>query len=662
MNKKISKLAKSLLEEQDVLTQCKTELELSKQTLLPKRVQWAEYLRLYNNAKRDKEAIGNSLLYSLFNTLFSFLYFDKLTVSFDPVESGDVDKCDLITKTAKFDYEAMKMPIVEYDWDWDALFFSTGILYIGAIDKKNKVPQIEVIDPFTFYIDPEAPDIHNARFIAIERTMTKEQMREKGFKNIDKLGNPPKAQTETKKAQLARKQAQNEVNTDEPLDYENKEFVILKWFTHRNGRKVSFYTDYNCSVLLTPVEDLIFKDNEFPIVLKHFSPIPHELFGISVPDLAGDKQRASAVLMNLAIAMEKSKLYPQYLYDKNAILNVNDLKNFAFNKFIPAEPGNKSINDVVAPLRQQSMTNSTSAILTLIRDFAQRATGQSELRQGMIPGGRISATTMRIAQMNADARNSLAAKLFTFAEKEFWRKWLNRYTQFKSLVSGKVIRIQGALGVRFVGLDSDTFKFKIDPDISVQSEAVSEQKRATQIQQLVEEYKMMSDNNTSEASKRYYRKKILELSNFSKDEIDQILPPSFDELRAQEENKLLEKGKLPEIEPYDDHQIHISIHNKVPQNNKNKAVIIAHIQAHKKAFLEQRQKEKEMEYKQSQQKPKNNLPPFAQNPLNQGLGAQIGTKGNINGALNGITETGQPITGQPQVPQNPESKIPNNLM
>ena len=651
----LSEEAQRLLEDTNVLTQCKTEFDLAKNTMVPKWTSWYTYLKLYNNLKRDKEAVGNNLLYTLFNTILAYLYFDKLQVSFNPRESGDVDKCELISHTAKFDYEAMKMSKLQYDWLWDALFFGTGFMYIGGMIKQ--VPQVEVIDPFTIYVDPSATSIQDARFIALERKMTKWEMEKKKFDHIESLGRSEN-ETQTKSAEKARQDAKNEATTEEVVGYENKEYIVLEWFTIHAGKKVHFFTDFNCSILLTPVKKLVFKDDEFPFVVKNFSPIPHEFWALSIPDLVEDKQRASAVLVNLSLAMEKSKLYPQYLYDRNAIQNVNDLKTFQFNKFIPTDPGNRSVADIVHPLQQQSMSNSTDIVYNMIRDFAERTLGTPPLKQGIVSSGKRTATELQLTQLSSDTRSSLSAKLFTLSEIAFWQKWFNRYKQFNALIKDKIIRIQGALGVRFVSLESDTFKFKTDPDISIESANVSAQQRLLDKQSLVELSKVLIDEESTTASKRFYKKRLLQLSDFPKDEIDQILPPTFDELRAQEENKLLEKGKMPEIEVWDDHYTHIITHNTVPQNEENRATIIGHIQAHKQAFLEQRQKEKEREY---QQQTKSSTGQPARQPVNPMMGmAGTSVQPNINGAIEGFISQGRQPFERPQTPmgQNPMNTNP----
>jgi len=65
----------NILEEKHALLQAKTEFSLAKDTMASKWLQWQTNLKLYDNLKRDKEAIGANLLYILFNTLLSFFVF-----------------------------------------------------------------------------------------------------------------------------------------------------------------------------------------------------------------------------------------------------------------------------------------------------------------------------------------------------------------------------------------------------------------------------------------------------------------------------------------------------------------------------------------------------------------------------------------------------------
>ena len=117
-------------EDEEVLLQVKAEQKVAREFIEPKRNEWRKRLKLYNNQKRDKNKIGVPSLYTIHNTLLSAFYFDKLQIIFDPRGGEeDIDICEALNDTAKFDYTEMEMDEIEYDWLWDALFFGTGFVF-----------------------------------------------------------------------------------------------------------------------------------------------------------------------------------------------------------------------------------------------------------------------------------------------------------------------------------------------------------------------------------------------------------------------------------------------------------------------------------------------------------------------------------------------------
>jgi hypothetical protein len=70
---------------------------------------------------------------------------------------------------------------------------------------------------------------------------------------------------------------------------------------------------------------------------------------------------------------------------------------------------------------------------------------------------------------------------------------------------------------------------------------------------------------------------------FRKAELDRFLPPTIDEMRAEDENEKLNKNTLEgvQIEPTDDHATHLEIHGKAADTKAK----FAHIEAHKQAMM-----------------------------------------------------------------------------
>lgn len=54
------------------------EYDLSARFMKPKRDKWGVRLKLYNNQKRNDEAVGDPLLFTTFNTVFAALWDDRM--------------------------------------------------------------------------------------------------------------------------------------------------------------------------------------------------------------------------------------------------------------------------------------------------------------------------------------------------------------------------------------------------------------------------------------------------------------------------------------------------------------------------------------------------------------------------------------------------------
>ena len=72
-----------------LIEQIETEYQLSWWYMKPKFEEWGKRLKLYNNQKRDKTAVGDPLLFTIHQTVLASLYDDRLGIEFLPRERGD---------------------------------------------------------------------------------------------------------------------------------------------------------------------------------------------------------------------------------------------------------------------------------------------------------------------------------------------------------------------------------------------------------------------------------------------------------------------------------------------------------------------------------------------------------------------------------------------
>jgi hypothetical protein len=573
-----------------LIEQIDAEYQLSWWYMKPKFDEWGLRLKLYNNQRRDKEAVGDTLLFTIHQTVLASLYGDQLLASFLGREAGDEDVAENLGDMAEFDYDEMKKDELDYNWDWDTLFFGRGLVLMYEFDRERKCPVPENIDPMTFMRDPRAKSANGdakgrgaLRFWGREVRLTINEMREAGvyfnFADLKPDGNDFKSFLD--EASRIRDDAQGHTNIQRLMMArgENADHKLLEWNTYWKGKKVMVVLGNNRKQIVRYHEYPKTLGSVWPLIDRPLFPMSNDWDGVSIPDLVEDKQRARAVLQNLGLKAAKSNVHPMYLYDTTRIKNRNDL-NFGFNKFIGVD-GNPTGSIQTMP--KDTVKQEVSWIMDLLDANAQKATATPDMQQGQISGKQRTLGELQLVNSHVDTRYSLAARIFGWSEKRFWRMWYMRYKEhFESGIDEKVIRISGALGYSWRPLTRENIVGEVDPDIKIESKAVSDAKRANDLNSFIPILPLFQmDKN---ANLRYAEKRAARLSGMKKDEVDQLLPPTIEEMKADDENEMLNLDKLVMVSPTDDHRLHMEVHNKATDTPAK----YAHIQAHKKALILQR--------------------------------------------------------------------------
>lgn len=567
-----------------LIEQVETEYQLGWWSFKPKFDEFGVRLKLYNNQKRDKEAVGDPLLFTVHQTILAALYDDKLNVTFTPREQGDEDVADNDTILAEYDNGEMEKDMLDYDWDWDATFYGVGLVCLMEFDRDKMLPIPEYWNRMTTIVDPSAKTVNGdikgrgrARFMGREVRLTKYDMEDAGvYFNYKDLKNETKdLRSFTDEAEMLSQDARGLQQTSKfsGLKGDNVDHRVLEWFTMWKGKRV-FVTLANNRKKVIRYHEL--KDKNIPIIDRRIYPIPNSFDGISIPDLVEDKQRARAVLTNLGLKGAKANLHPMYLFNTNKIKNRADL-NFDFNKFIPVDG---DTNNAVVTMPKDTVKQEVQYIMDVLDASAQKATATPDLQQGANSNEKRTATELSLQSQKVDTRYSLSAKIFGWSEKRFWRQWHSLYKEhFKDGIDEKIVRVVGALGASYRPFRREDIVSNTDLDVSVESRVLSEAKRFNQSRNFEGFLSIIAQDPTSNL--RYGFKRLGKLKGLKKDEIELLLPPTIEELRAEDENRVLEADDLVDVLPTDDHVTHLEIHNKLSDTPAK----YAHIEAHKRAML-----------------------------------------------------------------------------
>jgi len=580
-------------------TQCKAEFDLAWKHQKPKKDELNVRLKLFNNQKRDKDAVGDTTMFTTFQTVLASLYVDRLNVDFQGKEDGDEDTADNLTDMAKSDYDDMEKDQLDYDWIWDTIFCGRGIVsmeeYERDPDQNTFLPLPENIDFITWLRDPSAKSINgnrkgkgSMRFGGNELKITRNEIEETDpfFKDIDfdEMSYGSNTYSLLEDAIQARNNAQNRQNVSKDKESSlgvNAQYTITQWFTHfKIGEKVEKVKVWLSNEREKVIGFKIMKRKYWPLVDRPLYPTSHDWDGTSVPDLTEDKQRARAVALNLGLKTMKADLYPMYIYDSSKITNKSDL-DFDFNKGIPIEPKpGEPVSNSIAPLmKARPNMQLLNFIFETLDLSAQKATATPDIKQGMQSKQDRPLGETNLLFASTDTRYSLSAKIFGWSEKRFWQQWYNLHKDnFGEGIDEKVIRTVGAFGPKWRPLASGDFLTRLDPDVYIESDVLSRAKQLEERQTLTSFFSLALQEPT--ANRRWGLKKLARLNGLQKDEIDRLFPPTIDERIAEDQNDLLNENKTVPVLPEDDHNVHLEIHAKAKQTKAS----MAHIETHKKAL------------------------------------------------------------------------------
>lgn len=549
-------------------------------------------LKLYNNQRRNDDAVGDPLLFTVFNTVHASLYDDRLMVNWEGKEDGDDDVESNLNVLSEHDYDVMQKNKIDYEWNWDAEFFGRGLKLMMEFDRTKGVqaPVQEIIDVMTWVRDPRAKSVNGdmkgrggMRFGGRVIGLTQWELENnKAYFNIDLLKKSTDLNSTLDEARDARKTAQGlEVfkNKEEALGIgDNYEFQLLEWFTTIKGQKYIVTSGNNRGLVVRFQKIGTNKDN-WPILDRTLYPMSHDWDGVNIPDLVEDKQRMKAVLLNLGLKSAKADVMPTYMFDQTRIKNKKDL-NFRTNKFVPVDG---KVDGAIAPIQKATVHQYVDNIMNILDASAQRATATPDIKQGAITKQDRTLGELELASEGSDTRFAMSAKIYGWSEADEWRQWYKLYKKhFKEDIDEKVVRIQGANAPIWRPLKRDNIIANIDPDVKIESRVISEAKRLRDQRNFTGFATVALQD--PENGRRFIFKKLGKLNGLNKEELEMAFPPTVDELQADEENLLLNEEKTPIISIRDDHNIHIHIHGKANQNAQS----IAHIRQHKKLMIQKR--------------------------------------------------------------------------
>ncbi len=576
----------------ELLAQVASEFEYGYAFMTPKFNEWQKRLKVYMNQTKKKSDVGSMLIFTIHQTLIAAMYNDKINVKFLPRGEGDVQSASNWESLAKFDYDLMEKPILDYEWIWDTTFFSYGLVLMHEWDDEDQCPVPVTMDVTNFIRDPNAISITGKRngegktkfcggFVYITKYEVEENIKNGVFDLIEDceevesgtgLDNTViEANMKLRQAAMGYSNIQTKNNA---INGASKLYKFLRWFTFsEEGKPLMVYTTGDRQKIVG-VKELKVDSKSFPIIDRKLHPMTNTWDGVSVSDACEDKQRAIAILENLMLELSKYAVYSRYLYDINKIPNKAELEEHKMNQYIGVKG---DLSSAIMEIPKTHISTDISFTINTLQSEAEKATATPEIRQGVQAATARSATENAEISKNVDTRYGLNARVMTWSEKRFWNLWFNMYKRyFFKQANEKIVRVLGEAGLEFRPMTIENLKMSKDPDIQIESMAVSELERTMKLQAYSNMYKLAATDPTID--KRYIMSKIAQYSEFSSEEQAKIFPKTFDEYLQEAENKQLNAGQIVHINPEDDDYTHLRVLEKANQNKESKAHAKAHLE------------------------------------------------------------------------------------
>jgi hypothetical protein len=578
------------LQLKDVSTQVIDETKVAERYIRSWREKKRTYLKLYINQRKNPKKVGDTLMFSTHQTILASLYKDRLDAEWMWREEEDIDRAEELNAVWEFDYDEMGKPQHDYGKYWDASFFGISVEDWSHFDRDSLTPIPDLWDPLSTLFDPKATSVNGnrlkrgaSRFIYREIIRTRQEMEDHGgFFNLDKLETDERQTAERKRTEQARDEARGLDYTQNDVE-KQKYYPLFQGFTWIDGKRYLVEAGNDGNTVVRLVRQSI---DYWPVNDSRIYPDPHTFLTPGTPDFTEDKQRARAILQNYTLDAAKLNVLPIWLFDKHKIKNKQQLRDWKAGKMIEGE--NLDGNSII-PLTKPGIQDYVQGIMQELETNAQKALATPELQQGVLFEQKRSATEIAEASANVDTRYSLTASLFALSESNAAYMWYDQYKRnFKKGIDKKIVRLIGAFGPKPLPITSDTFKFKMDPDVKIESRVISQAKKQDEQNKLMMYAQILLQ--TPGASIRSFAKKMGRLM-FTKAEVEMLLPPTSDETKAENENELLTENKLSgavnkmpfkvEVDPMDDHATHKEIHGKAADTKAK----FAHIEAHNRAEM-----------------------------------------------------------------------------
>lgn len=534
---------------EDVCKQLQKEYQQSYNFVNQKRQLFRDRLKDYTNVSLDKDKIYVRLIYSVMQTLLAIQYEDRLTADFVGRQLWADDVASQLNSLAEFDFDEMELDVKWLKLERDRLFFGVGILVFDHWDAVKKHAVYRRASPLVWVPDCNPDDIDWDKYHQFELEVSMDYLKSRGCYNLAKLekGLIEQEKESSKQAYHSNRALTTQVNTDNiPVRY---------CFTNIGWDKFFIISALWNSVILEMTKlDAVLEEEkknkrniEFPVFVFHYSPLDYDPFGVSVPDLLADKQRALQLLLNLEKTKARQAAYGGiYAVDTNRI-NMNDLtRPSTTTRYIGIKWGD--LTNAVVEIPRSRPDQDVAMVAQQIKQQASLDISIDERSLGISGWANITATENQRIQKNANLKQILNTRVKYNTWKRFWKDWYRRYYENFKRTDEKNIIINTKVSMKPIVVKRKDIVSGYDLDIKIVSSAEKEAEREKERTTFpIVLQTILSDPSTPQVSKKMALRKNARLNGATHEEAMVRFPADAIELQASDNVELLNNNVMPNI-------------------------------------------------------------------------------------------------------------------
>lgn len=520
-----------------------------------------DQLKLYVNQDKEPERISDNSLYSSMQSWMATTTSDQKSVAWLGRDWMDENIAENLNNLSKFDWEEMDMPEHEIKRRWNEGMFGLSILQKKGW-KQNR-PVWEVRDPLAWLPDKKGwLRSRNFSYMYFDINAPVHTLKDTdGYFNLDLVAEVWAGSTITIQNDIAQCVPRN-IQTGIPESDGNELVNIKDGYTKINGVPYCVTVCNQIIIRFEAIKAVTKQEKEdpteidFPVILRYFSPIPNDPFGISLADLVEDEQTAMTILKNLKLIQEKDLALGDTVLVSNQVKNKTNLlkaPSLTRRRFISVDSEN--VQNMTATIPKSPGSSDWYNFEQKLRSDTQLATGISNVQAWVTEDTKRTASEIQASQRNANARFLLGFQIQLVADKDFWRLWYRCYQEYMSDTSEKVVRITSGLTPKVSVFNRKDITIQ-DPDVVLDSEENIKRVNNDIRDAWIASYNFyMQDTEIPTISKALFKRKYYQIVlKVTKEEAYEKVPTSAQELYAWEDVKALNHGNTvypdQSIDPY----------------------------------------------------------------------------------------------------------------